>query len=176
MTMLRERKDKKLRVKKGTIGGRSLSIVRYYFPKVTKVTDADKPIEVEVTQHDNEHSQVRNHNTCAMAVACKRTMKCDGVIISLKSAYLIRGTEAIRYFVPESVSREEVSFDRKAGFDPGMYRLVPNSPGARIGARSGRKEPEGERTGDLKRQFKHFTTGVRAALGSKRAPDGIHRG
>lgn len=159
---------------------RSLQVVQTYFPKVSKVTDADGPVQVEVTDADNKSSQVRNHNACAMAVACKRKFKADGVIIAIATAYIIKGNEATRYTLPDSVSREVVSFDRKAGFMPGEYQLVPHGKSSRIGYQ---REPQNEKTdnrnpdGGLKRRFKfrHFTEGVRAALGSKRAPDGIVR-
>lgn len=162
------------------VGSRALQVVKTYFPKVTKVTDADGPIDVEVTDADNKSAQVRNHNACAMAVACKRKFKADGVIIAIATAYIIKGNEATRFTLPDSVQREVVSFDRKAGFMPGDYRLVPHSPNARLGAH---REPQSEKTsahngpGGFKKRLKyrHFTEGVRAALGSKRAPDGVVR-
>ena len=149
----------------------SLRIVKQFFPEVTKVTDADKPLHVTVTAGDNKSSQVRNHNACAMAVACKRQEKCDGVIVAVGVAYTIKGQEAVRYVLPPSVSREVVSFDRKAGFVPGEYQL--SVPAKRIGARTGKESESNsgrQNSGGIKRRFRHFTEGIRTALVSKRAP------
>ena len=155
----------------------ALGIVRTYFPKVTRVSDADSPLEVEVTRADSKSALVRNHNGCAMAVACKRLTKADGVIVSVTTAYIIKGTHAFRYDLPESVSREVVSFDRDAGFAEGSYHLQPPSKANRLGAQDHGKSGggSGPRTGKAAKRFAHRTTGVRAALGSKQAPDGIVR-
>ncbi len=99
-------------------GPRALSIVKKYFPKVNRVIDADDRIIVEVTDADSKSKAVRDHNACAMAVACKRKMHADGVIIAVSTAYIVKGKKAIRYKVPESVAREIVSFDRDSYFEP----------------------------------------------------------
>jgi len=146
----------------------SLSIVKKFFPNVSSVADAKKPVHVEVTKKDSSSSTVKNHKGCAMAVACKRTFKLDGVIISVNRAYLVQGDKAVRYSLPESVSREVVSFDRQAGFAEGEYALVvpPKS------------RPSTKRPKDMKRHgesegyeptFHHHTDGIRAAIGSKNA-------
>jgi len=150
--------------------------VQAFFPKVVKVKDAYEILKVTVTDADNKSSLVKDHNACAMAVACKHKTKADGVIISVTSAYIIKGDEATRYKLPGSVSREVVSFDRKAGFMPGDYQLVPFSEGQHIGMpHSGENKAAGSHSGNLKKRFIHRTEGVRAALGSKKAPDGIVR-
>lgn len=142
----------------------SLSIVQRYFPKVKEVADATEKIEIEVTDRDSKSAAVRNHEACAMAVACKRKMKADGVIVSIGTAYVIKGDVAYRYRVPPSVQREIVSFDREAGFASGEYELVPTIPSKRLG------EPQpkgpGKVTGTPHR-FVHQTSGIRAVLGSK---------
>ena len=70
---------------------RALAIVQRYFPKVKEVADADSPITIEVTDRDSKSAAVRNHESCAMAVACKRKTKSDGVIVSITTAYIIKG-------------------------------------------------------------------------------------
>jgi hypothetical protein len=146
----------------------ALSIVKQFFPKVTKVNDADKPISIEVTKADNNSAQVRNHNACAMAVACKRKLKLDGVIVSIGTIYTIKGDTATRYRVPQSVSREIVSFDRDAGFSEGEYQIVPVPKNDRLGKGHSYPKTTGSKTGPgLKKRFAHFTTGIRSALGSK---------
>jgi len=154
----------------------SLQIVKQFFPNVKKVNDGDEPLEIEITREDNTKSRVQDHNGCAMAVACKRKFKLDGVIISIDRAYMIRGNTATRYTVPQSVQREIVSFDRKAGFRVGNYHLAAVSKSNRIGSHRG---PHGDNktrgSGRMKKRFHHITDGIRAALGSKHAPDLITR-
>jgi hypothetical protein len=143
----------------------AISIVKQFFPKVTKVNDADKPMTIEVTKADNNSAQVRNHNACAMAVACKRKMKLDGVIVSIATIYTIKGDTATRYRVPQSVSREIVSFDRDAGFAEGEYRMT--KPITKLGEHKGVGGHVKSAPGSLKKRFRHMTTGIRSTLGSK---------
>ena len=75
----------------------ALSIVQQLFPNVNKVVDAKKDINIEVTKSDTTSATVRNHKACAMAVACKRKLKLDGVIMSVSTAYLVTGDKATRY-------------------------------------------------------------------------------
>lgn len=143
----------------------TLRIVQKFFPEVTSVTDAVKPIQIEVAQADSKNAKVRNHQACAMAVACKRAMKADGVIVALTKAYVIMGKRAVRYQLPESVSREVISFDREAGFAPGTYQMSVPNPNAKLGAIRGGHNRENEGTGK-KKKFIHHTTGIRV-LGSE---------
>ena len=142
----------------------ALSNVQKYFPNVESVEDAKEPITVEVTKQDNRSAKVKNHQACAMAVACKRLTKADGVIVSVMTAYVINGTKATRYTLPESVSREVVSFDREAGFDPGVYQMIPPCPTRKLGAIVGGNTG---RTGTGKKKVQHVTGGIRTVLGSK---------
>jgi hypothetical protein len=141
----------------------ALANVQKYFPKVERVEDSDTPLQVEVTKADSNSSAVRNKEGCAMAVACKRKMKADGVLVARSVAYIIKGTTATRYQIPMSVQKEIVSFDREAGFAPGTYQLVPESPANRFGEK--REYGPGKLSGKLVR-FQHRTTGIRTALGS----------
>jgi hypothetical protein len=142
---------------------RALSIVQAYFPNVTSVADATKNLRVRVSKQDNQSAKVKNHKACAMAVATKRQEHADGVIVSMSSAYVVKGTKAVRYRLPQSVTREVVSFDRKAGFDPGDYHMASPDPSHKIGAtHEGRTQ-----TTSQQKSPKHTTGGVRAVLGSK---------
>lgn len=143
----------------------SLGMIRKYFPKVDYVEDATKAEIVEVTAADNAHSEVKSHKTCALALACKRFFKADGVIIGLTTSWIIRGDKATRFLNSGTTSREITSFDRKAGFDVGRYLLAPVSEGARLGTvRSDDPVRRGARSGI--RKFRHFTRGVRTSLHS----------
>ena len=143
---------------------KALHNVRKFFPKVKGVHDGTKPLEIIVTKQDDKVSRRNDHAGCAMAVACKREYKLDGVIISRSVAYLIKGGEAVRYDVPEATSREIISFDRGGGFEPGTYRL--EKPIYKLGQPHGRpphhRHAGGE--GGLAKRFHHITGNVRANL------------
>lgn len=153
----------------------SLNIVKKFFPKVTKITDATENSFIEVTARDAASKAVRDHGACVMAVACKRKLHLDGVIISRSTAYLIKNGEATRYKLPQSVSREIVSFDRGAGFETGQYQLDKIRPSQKLGARSERapdpREGAHSESKKPKSKFKHVTTNIRSVLGGQR-PEG----
>src|SRR6266576_7200723 len=106
----------------------ALHIVQKFFPEVKSVEDARDPITIEVSKEDARSKGRRDHKHCAFAVACQRMTKASGVIVAVKTAYLIYKDQAFRYKLPESISREIVSFDRDATFSPGTYRLRSPSP------------------------------------------------
>lgn len=145
----------------------ALGIVKKYFPKVTSVVDASRNTFIEVTKADASSKAVKNHNACAMAVACKRAFKLDGVIISRSKAYLIKGTRARRFDLPASVIHEIISFDRGAGFSTGKYELSRVAPTNKLGAREKRPKDNAVRDNKSKR-FRHITTNARTVLGGKR--------
>lgn len=144
---------------------RAINIVQEYFPEVMHVEDADTDIDIEVTNKDSQSAVVRNHKGCAMAVACKRKMKLDGVIISVSTAYLVKDGVATRYKLPESVSREVVSFDRKGGFSSGQYSLKAPAESAKLGAEKISKT--GPHHAHKQRLKHHMTEGIRTVLGAK---------
>lgn len=151
----------------------SLGIVKKFFPKVTKVTDATENSIIEVTARDAASKAVRDYGACVMAVACKRKLHLDGVIISRSTAYLIKNGEATRYKLPDSVTREIVSFDRGAGFETGLYQLDSIRPSQKLGARQERADDRSGAHGGKKgkSRFKHVTTNIRSVLGGQR-PEG----
>jgi hypothetical protein len=145
----------------------ALQIVKKFFPGVRTVEDARADVDIEVTTKDSSSAAVKNHKACAMAVACKRAQKVDGVIISINTAYLIKGSEAIRYKLPEHVSREVVSFDRKGGFAAGEYTMLKPRGEQRLGkqlSRNGKGHGGASKFGPHKQ-----TEGIRTVLGSKMA-------
>jgi hypothetical protein len=141
----------------------ALKIVQKFFPDVTSVGDAKDSITIEVTKEDSKSKGRRDHKHCAFAVACQRLTKASGVIVAIKTAYLIFGDQAFRYRVPEAVSREIVSFDRDAEFATGTYKLTKMPPWNRLGANAGGgMKPPKKKQG--KNKVKHITTGIRANL------------
>ena len=142
----------------------AVEIVRRYFPEVTSVKDAKENIVIEVTDKDNKSALVRNHKACAMAVACKKKMEADGVIVSISKAYVIVGKTATRYNVSDHAVREIVSFDRNAGFHPGEYQLNAPKGTKRLGHDSG---GHGSKNGNgTKKKVHRKTEGIRTVLGS----------
>jgi len=149
----------------------ALKMVQKFAPKVTSVTDADDDLMVEVNEKDGKVSRRKDHNECAMAVAVRRQEKASSVIISSRTAYVIKGTEAVRYKVPEAVGKEVVSFDRGSSFEPGDYKLKAMPKSGRLGARqeradSGRGSVSYARGGAAKR-FIHHTANIREGLKAK---------
>lgn len=137
-------------------------MIRGFFPLVAKVKDADHAMVVEVTKADVDHSNIKDHKTCALAVCCTRSFHADGVIIGLTTAYIIRGNTAMRFMLNDSISREITSYDRGAGYDEGEYMLVPPSPSSRLGVpRTPASRTHG---GGRKRGFRHYTRNVRASI------------
>ncbi len=144
----------------------TLSVVKKFFPNVKFVTDAKTNAFIEVTDADVKKSKLKNHKECAMAVACKRKFKLDGVIIAKSVAYLVKGNKARRFDVPESVSREVVSFDRGSGFSPGNYALRAVSPANRMD-RPKREKLSAERNhkgNPIEKRFQHRTDNVRVEI------------
>lgn len=144
----------------------ALKTVQKFFPGVRKVVDADRGAKIEVMPTDANPRAQKNHEDCALAVACKRQMNLDGVIISRSKAYLVKGRVARRFNLSPSASREVVSFDRGAGFAPGEYLLSPISPAGKLGTRTGSGRDRSTGTGPNKR-FRHLTANVRTVLGGQ---------
>lgn len=133
-----------------------LGIIRKLFPRVERIVDAVEPIRIEVTPRDQREAVKLDPQRCAMAQACRRQERVDGVVISLSIAYLVKGNTAVRYSVPPSVSREITSFDRHKDFHIGEYQL--GAPSVRHSVRTPHK---GGGRG-AKVAFRHYTGGVRA--------------
>lgn len=149
----------------------ALQVVRKFFPQVKTVVDAERNARIEVTGADDKAAKRKSHKTCAMAVACKRKFHLDGVIMSIKTAYLVKGTQARRFTLPPSVAREVVSFDRGGGFEPGDYELSKVSPSVRLDRTvKGKGHGPGNR-GAGSRKHIHRTKGIRVSLGSKMAAE-----
>lgn len=104
-------------------GKSALSIVHKYAPHVKRVIDGGKYLNIKISARDCRYGKCGSVNNCAIAKACKRTY--DDAIISKKIAYLIEGTTAYRFFIPSSLRRQIVLFDRDNTFTPGQYELLP---------------------------------------------------
>ncbi len=136
----------------------ALEIVKKFHPNVTKVVDAKKLLHVNVCAKDIANGDVKAHKECAIAVACKRAQPIDGAVIALKVAYLVKGSTATRYAVPEFLTREIVAFDRNGTFSPGDYYF--NKPSEKLGNRTGRTGPKKAKTNKTIK-YKQITQQVR---------------
>jgi hypothetical protein len=142
-------------------GKSALGIVRKYHPNVTIVEDATEDLGISVTAKDAKYSRRKSPDCCAMAKACQRSY--DGAIISLATAYVIKGKKAIRYKVPQAVTRELVSFDRNHEFAPGDYVLKAPPKTARLGPRIGPQPVVKHRRNYGKVKIRvHHTAGIRS--------------
>lgn len=151
----------------------TLAMIQSYFPYVEMVKDATDRAVVEVTEHDNKHSDVKSHKTCALALACTRFFHADGVIIGLTTSWIIINKTAMRFRNSGTTSREITSFDRKAGFDAGKYLLVPASKSNRLGMERSHNPFRKSGSGNGKRAFRHYTRNVRTTLRRHAAPEVI---
>ncbi len=140
----------------------ALAVVRKFFPKVAKVKDAKESISVEVTKQDQNAAKRLKHSECAMAVACRRSLKLDGVIIAMGTTYTIKDNVATRYLTTESVKREITSFDRSGLFAPGSYMLHKPHPSKELG-NDHRPDKSNKRSGKRNAPM-HFTQDVRVSL------------
>lgn len=143
----------------------SLKIVRKFFSGVTNVRDAKGPATIEITETDNKKAVPLDHEVCALAIACKRSLQADGVLIGVKTAYIIHGHTATRYRLNETTAREIVSFDRHAGFFSGSYTLRAPCESDRI--ESG--QPKGKTSNKTGRKvgIRHITANIRTRLGTR---------
>jgi hypothetical protein len=143
---------------------RALQIVQDFFPQVTRVRDARKDLHVNVTEKDVEEGRKKGHVDCVMAVACKRDKRVTGVIMAVKTAYIVQGSEATRYKTPERITREIVSFDRGGNFIPGPYELKAPSKHQKLGTSA---RPSGKKPHKSKIGKRYHTSNIRSVLGSK---------
>lgn len=137
--------------------------VKQEFPQVTKVRDSATPIKITVRASDEQRGHKLDASSCALARACRRQEKADGVIIRLRKAYIIKGNTAVRYCTTESIRREIVSFDRHGNFAPGVYVLSAVPQTQRLGVRPGRPRGSNNKNGKHSKfaVHRHVTTGVR---------------
>lgn len=137
----------------------ALQIVQKFYPRVQSVKDATRPITVEVMPRDIDNRKAKSHKACAFAAACKRSKEIDAAIISVGIAYLIKDGKALRYSIPESLTREIVAFDRHGSFEPGHYHLT--TPRVKLGAQSARGSDT--RSGKGRRvKYPHTTQDIRS--------------
>lgn len=143
----------------------TLKTIQKDFPNVKEVVDGKRRRIFEVLPEDVERAEVKSHKRCAAAIACKRTFHLDGVLFGVQTAYLVKGKKAVRYAVPETVSREITSFDRKGPFVAGVYHVRPVCPSRKLGTNHRGGKPTGRKLPPTEKKLRHHTKGIRAILG-----------
>lgn len=132
------------------------------------VIDADEPIALRVLPLDVKGAKAKSPASCAAARAGQRELNTDVRVFLTRTYVKVKAHGAtkgenhdtwVRYKTPESASREIVSFDRGATFEPGDYTFVPLPASNRLGTYRG-QSTEGERTKTRKRP-RHATAMVR---------------
>lgn len=97
------------------------------------VVDATKSLKMTITRTDVKHAKKNDPANCAAAIAYKRKLNKE-VHIFLTRAYVKENKSWTRYMVPESVSREIISFDRGSDFIPGDYIIKAPVETQKLGA------------------------------------------
>ena len=94
----------------------------------------------------------------------------DAVLVFSSRAYILQGTLATRFDVPETVTREIAVLDRGGAPAPGKYHFGPPPKAGRLGYYNPLKKG-GKQDGSRPRSKPmHFTEGLRVSLHSARAP------
>jgi hypothetical protein len=114
-------------------------------------------ISMTVTPSDIEGSRKGDPANCAAAIAGKRELKKE-VHVFLSRAYVQEDKHWVRYFTPESVSREIISFDRGSDFAPGNYEFRAPKDSERLGQYKGKST---QKNGRKAKHPRHITANVR---------------
>lgn len=141
-----------------------VGLLKRFYPEVEHVKDGKGDIVVVVTKTD-ANASLKNHKDCVMAKACKRLSGVDGAVISVSTAFIIKGDTAYRYRVPQAITREIVAFDRGASFTPGEYELKAPGEWHKTGKQQGttRNQATHRKTG-RNSGTRHYTKGIRTSL------------
>lgn len=144
---------------------RIVAKLRTYFPGVDRVADGAGDIRVTVTPADCSKGARGDGESCAMARACKRELKCDGILIWNSIAWVVKGNLATKYMVPASLAKEVAIFDRGADFMPGEYHLSHVPESAKLKDRERLRKGKGGKNKGRSRTPRayHKTGGVRMA-------------
>jgi hypothetical protein len=131
------------------------------------VFDAREPISFSVTKRDINRGGVREPDSCAIALACKREFHSKDVRIHLTYSYLLEKDHWLRYRTPSCITREIVAFDRGGTFEPGEYTLLVPFKSDRIGILKPLRKHYNKRVSS--KRYTHITANVRTrpVLGSR---------
>jgi hypothetical protein len=129
--------------------------------------DAEESLIIEVRKADVSRGDPKSPGDCALARACKREQKEEGVIAAYffrSCAWLEYADKMVRYTLPSSVQKEIVAFDRGTKFVPGTYQIskVPKS-NTKAELKKNKRDPKRNipKGSKIKRGLVHRTEGVR---------------
>lgn len=105
------------------------------------IEDAPEPLVIRLKPIDIKRGKRLDQTSCAFAKGICRQEEAQAVWIGLSSAFVEWSDKILRYTVPESVSRELISFDRSQIAAAGEFKLRVPAPSDRIGARPEYKPP-----------------------------------
>jgi hypothetical protein len=130
----------------------------------TKITDAKRAMLLEIEKQDIASARPQEPNMCPIARAIKRALKANDVHVHLSRVYVQPEPKMsyTRYFVPQALRAEIVTFDRGGGFEPGHFILKPISVHMKAGYR---RKSNGEDKGYRKRK-RHTLENVRPWAGA----------
>ncbi len=124
------------------------------------VFDAKAPLPFSVTKRDIDRGGIKEPDSCAIALACKRKRHSKDVRIHLTYSYVLERDHWLRYRTPNCISREIIAFDRGGTFEPGEYTLLVPYKSDRIGSHLKRLRKHYNKRLSLKRYI-HITANVR---------------
>ena len=121
------------------------------------VVDAKTSLWLDVTKADIRLGKRKNPDGCAVARACKRTMKAKEVRVHLSRIYVRKASHWVRYIAPFSMRDAIIKFDRGKDFEPATYLMGRVQPSKATGKRQGSdKEPGAKK--QYGRELKPFHT------------------
>jgi hypothetical protein len=140
------------------------------------VVDADKDIDIHITPKDIQGSKKKNPAMCAAARAGQRELGTE-VRVFLTRTYVKQKNHWVRFLTPHRTTKEIVSFDRGASFEPGEYYFKAPSPGQKLGQHRGTNTTKGSSkrkmrqysgTGNVRERGKYDSTTANLVKGKKK--------
>lgn len=92
------------------------------------IRDANSRIKITVTDDDVVLAKKADSKHCALARAALRLPGVKAAYFFRQIAFLEYRTKMLKFHLPESVTREIVTFDRAQIFDSGIYQMRPPPP------------------------------------------------
>jgi hypothetical protein len=97
------------------------------------VVDADKPLEVHVTQRDIDRGKP-DACACAFVVALKREYGSKHCRVNATRTYVEKGGVLLRFRTPGGIFQQIELFDHTGDMGPGVYTIPVMPPAQRLDA------------------------------------------
>ncbi len=133
------------------------------------LVDAAEDVALVINKHDVTTSKKKDPASCAAALAGRREFKTD-VRVYMSRMYVkdAKKKRWIRFITPMSITKEIISFDRGASFEPGEYTMKAPVMSQSLGYKAGGHSTE---TGKGKKRAKaHISAHVRVHASEKVSP------